>query len=348
MKISRAPVVFIILSVSLLAIMLFSLMIGPLSFSPWQSLQTLGALLVPQAFPEITATHIMVMQNLRLPRTLLCLLVGANLALCGAMMQGLFRNALADPAIIGVSSGAALGAAGAIFLSSLVIPFTSTLSTELLVALFAFLGGLIVTFLVLRIASTRHGTSVSVMLLAGIAVTALAGAGIAILSYFADDTVLRNIVAWQLGSLVGANWVMVSLCALVSMALFAFIMPVAKPLNALLLGESEARHLGVDVQRLKYTLVVLTALAVGVSVACVGLIGFVGLVVPHLIRLLVGPDHRYLLPLSGLLGACFLLLADLLARTLFMPIELPVGVVMGCIGAPFFIFLLMQQKQYMV
>lgn len=348
MKISRVPILFGILSVALLVIVLCSLMIGPLSFSPWQGIRTLAALIAPAQFYDINPTHLMVMQSLRLPRTLLCLLVGANLAVCGAMMQGLFRNALADPAIIGVSSGAALGAAAAIFLSSLYFPFINGLNQELLVAIFAFIGGIGVTFLVLNIASARHGTSVSVMLLAGIAVTALSGAGIAMLSYFADDTVLRNIVAWQLGSLVGANWIMVTLCAVVTVTLLLLLKPLAKPLNALLLGESEARHLGVNVEWLKYTLIVLTALAVGVSVACVGLIGFVGLVVPHLVRLMVGPDHRHLLPLSALLGASFLLLADLLARTLFMPIELPVGVVMGCIGAPFFIFLLLKQKQYMV
>lgn len=326
---------------------LASLMIGPLAFGPWQSLQTLLALIFP--FIEgVSATHTVVMESLRLPRTLLCLFIGANLAICGAMMQGLFRNALADPAIVGVSSGAALGAAIAIYTSHLLFTTLPTLGQELYIAGAAFLGGTAVTLLVLRIATTRLGTSVSVMLLAGIAITALSSSGIAILYYFADDTVLRNILAWQLGSLVGANWIMVALSALVGGLLLASIRATAAPLNALLLGESEARYLGVNVQRLKYRLIALTALAVGVSVACVGLIGFVGLVVPHLVRLLVGPDHRNVLPLSALLGACLLLVADLIARTALMPIELPVGVVMGMIGAPFFIYLLLQQRNHMV
>ncbi len=347
MKYSRVSRCYWFFSTLLFITALASLMTGPLAFGPWQSIQTLSAIVFP--FIEgVSATHVVVMESLRLPRTLLCILIGANLAVCGAMMQGLFRNALADPAIVGVSSGAALGAALAIYTSHILFNSLPSIGQELLVAGAAFIGGATVTLLVLRIATTRFGTSVSVMLLAGIAISALSGSGISILYYFADDTVLRNIVAWQLGSLVGANWIMVSLTASVCLLLLLCIRTTAAPLNALLLGESEARYLGVNVQRLKYMLIGLTALAVGVSVACVGLIGFVGLVVPHLVRLLVGPDHRCVLPLSALLGACLLLTADLIARTLLMPIELPVGVIMGIIGAPFFIYLLLKQRNHMV
>ena len=276
--------------------------------------------------------------ELRLPRLLLAMLVGAILAQCGAVMQGLFRNPLADPGIIGVSSGAAVGAVLAIVLLPVAWQVWAVPSS-------AFVAGLLTTLLVYSLARSSAGTSVVMLLLAGVAVAAFAGAGIGFLSYFTDDTRLRELSVWQMGSLNGANHQQVLLALVAFVMLATWFQRRAGPLNAFLLGESEARHLGVPVERMKLELIVLAALGVGIAVACSGIIGFVGLVVPHLVRLSCGPDHRRLLPLSALTGAVLLMLSDLAARTLVSPAELPVGLLTALLGAPFFLILLLQQRK---
>lgn len=287
----------------------------------------------------------MIIESIRLPRALLGLLVGASLAISGAALQGLFRNPLADPSIIGVSAGAALGAALAIVLGATWLSgFTQTFTTYS-IPLLAFAGGFCATQLVYRIGTTERGTSVATMLLAGIAISALSGAGLGLMNYIADDAMLRNLTFWQMGSLAGASWATVGLTACCLIPQMLLLLRERKVLNALLLGEAEALHLGVDVNRLKRRLILLTALGVGVSVAATGIIGFVGLVVPHVVRLLIGPDHRYLLPASALLGAVLLLLADLIARALVSPAELPIGIITALLGAPFFISLLLRQRR---
>ncbi|OKB08592.1 FecCD family ABC transporter permease, partial [Aeromonas salmonicida] len=267
----------------------------------------------------IAAHKLLIVQEIRLPRTLLCIAVGGILGLCGAVMQGLFRNPLADPGIIGVSGGAALGAALAIvLLAPLGQQWQSLLGIGLL-PLLAFLGGALTTTLVYLLGTREGGTSVTVMLLAGVAITALSGAVIGLLTYLADDQMLRNLSLWQMGTLAAGKPVDVALALATLVVLLLLFMRDANPLNALLLGEGEARHLGVNVQSLKRRLILLTAAGVGVAVAVAGMIGFVGLVVPHLVRLLAGPNHVRLLPLSALLGAALLLGADMLARTLLAP-----------------------------
>ncbi len=260
-------------------------------------------------------------------------------------MQGLFRNPLADPGIIGVSGGAALGAALAIvLLAPLGQQLQATIGVGLL-PLLAFLGGALTTTLVYLLGTREGGTSVTVMLLAGVAITALSGAVIGLLTYLADDQMLRNLSLWQMGTLAAGKPADVALALLTLAALLWLFMRDANPLNALLLGEGEARHLGVNVQSLKRRLILLTAAGVGVAVAVSGMIGFVGLVVPHLVRLLAGPNHVRLLPLSALLGAALLLAADMLARTLLAPAELPVGIITALLGAPFFIWLLVKGRR---
>lgn len=322
-----------------------SLATGPMSLSLGESLRALFA--GPQS--GIEAHKLLIVQGIRLPRTLLCIAVGGILGLCGAVMQGLFRNPLADPGIIGVSGGAALGAALAIVLLA---PLGSHLQSLLglgLLPLLAFLGGALTTTLVYLLGTREGGTSVTVMLLAGVAITALSGAVIGLLTYLADDQMLRNLSLWQMGSLAAGKPVDVTLALLTLAALLLLFMRDANPLNALLLGEGEARHLGVNVQTLKRRLILLTAAGVGVAVAVAvavaGMIGFVGLVVPHLVRLLAGPNHVRLLPLSALLGAGLLLGADMLARTLLAPAELPVGIITALLGAPFFIWLLVKSRR---
>ncbi|MGI2028034.1 FecCD family ABC transporter permease [Endozoicomonas acroporae] len=290
----------------------------------------------------------LIIESIRLPRTLLGLIVGGSLAVAGASMQGLFRNPLADPSIVGVSSGAALGAGIAIVLGGLLFAGAPSLAQSYSVSILAFVGGVLSTWLVYKVGTTSNGTSVATMLLAGVAINALAGAGMGMLNYVADDTMLRNLTFWQMGSLGGATWDLVIICATLLIPVVLILGRYGLVLNALLLGESEARHLGIDVQKVKLTLIFLTALAVGVSVSVSGFIGFVGLVVPHLIRLAVGPDHRILLPASAMLGGILLLVADMLSRTIVAPAELPIGIVTALMGAPFFLSLLWQQRKRIV
>ncbi len=285
----------------------------------------------------------LIVGQIRLPRTLLGLAVGAVLALTGVSMQGLFRNPLADPGLVGVSSGAALGAAFAIVLGATRGDVPEAFAPYLLSAS-AFAGGLLVTSLVFRLGRRDGQTSVASMLLAGVALTALSGAVIGLLTYLADDATLRSLTFWNLGSLNGASYARLWPLLLVAGAVALWLPRRARALNALLLGESEARHLGFDVERLKRELVLCTALGVGAAVAAAGMIGFVGLVVPHLVRLLVGPDHRILLPASLLAGGSLLLFSDLLARLLLAPAELPIGIVTAMLGAPFFLYLLMRGR----
>ncbi|OOE87574.1 FecCD family ABC transporter permease [Salinivibrio sharmensis] len=301
------------------------------SLTPWQD----------QLEPHVLA----IVQQVRLPRTLLCLFVGALLAVCGALMQGLFRNPLADPGIIGVSGGASLGGA----LGLLLLSFGSiNLAFQLSVPLFAFLGALLATLFVYRIGTTVMGTSVTVMLLAGIAISALSGAALGMINYVADNQTLRDIALWSMGSLTGASWGQIGLTGVAAVVLTVLAYCRAHQLNALLLGENEAAYLGIDIHRLKRLLIIATAAGMGVSVSAAGLIGFIGLVVPHIGRLIAGPDHRMLIPLSAVLGALLLTLADIIARVIVAPAELPVGIITALMGAPFFIWLLIQQRQTMV
>jgi iron complex transport system permease protein len=282
--------------------------------------------------------------EIRLPRILLAIFVGSVLATTGAVMQGLFRNPLADPSLIGVSSGASVGASLMIVTAGGFIQGGALVWLSL-VSVGAFIGGFTATLLVYRLATSGVGTSVTTMLLAGIAIGALAGALNSLLSYFSDNDMLRQISLWQMGNLSGASWLKVTIMGLVAMLLMGLFPRDSKALNALLLGESEARHLGVNVQRVKRRLIVLTALGVGVSVAVAGLVGFVGLIMPHIIRLMIGPDHRWLIPASGLAGAILLVVADSLARVVVIPAELPTGILTAILGAPFFVALLLQQRK---
>ena len=282
--------------------------------------------------------------DIRLPRICLAILIGAILAISGAVMQGLFRNPLAAPSLIGVSSGASVGASVVIVLAGAWLQSNTALGLSL-VAVGAFIGSFLVTVLVYRLSTSALGTSVTTMLLAGIAVSALAGAVSGLLSYYADNEMLRQISIWQMGNLSTANWQRVLVLAVVAIPVLSLFPRESKSLNALLLGESEARHLGIDVQQVKRKLILLTTLGIGTAVAIGGMIGFVGLIVPHIVRLLIGPDHRWLLPVSALAGGVLLLLADTIARIIIAPTELPTGILTAILGAPFFIMLLVQQRR---
>ena len=330
-----AIVLMLILAVSAL----LSLIIGAMDLPAVASLQSVIDAIFGSQTSTLEAYQKVVVVELRLPRVVLAILVGAMLAQCGAVMQGLFRNPLADPGVIGVSSGAAVGAIIAI------VWFVGPYGLWTL-PLSAFVGGLLTTLLVYALAQSSSGTSVLFLLLAGIAISAFAGSAIGFLSYFSDDQKLRDLSLWQMGSLGSASSTSLWVCSITVVTLMWIFQRHAAALNALLLGEAEARHLGIEVERLKLRLIVLTAIGVGVSVAFTGVIGFVGLVVPHLVRLTTGPNHRSLLPLSALCGAVLMVLADLVARILVQPAELPVGLVTALLGAPFFLVLLMQQRKH--
>ncbi len=333
------------LALLLLGTAVASVGVGAVAIAPGQVLAILAdrvGIALPWGFE---ARQAMVLWGIRLPRVVLGVVVGAGLAVSGAAMQGLFRNPLADPGLIGVSSGAALAAVVVIVLGgTLAGGLSATLGATLLPAA-AFAGGALATVVVYRLATAGGRTSVATMLLAGIAINAVAGAGTGLMTFIADDDQLRDLMFWTLGSLGGATWqslAVVAPCILVCVGAAPFL---ARPLNAMLLGEAEARHLGVETQRLKRLVIALSALAVGAAVAVSGIIGFVGLVVPHLLRLALGPDHRTLLPGSALLGGALLLGADLLARTVVAPAELPIGIVTALVGGPFFLWLLLRQRR---
>lgn len=334
---------FIALGLLLALALWLSLALGPVSLPLGDTVRAALRLAGLPLGDEGLQQAELILGQIRMPRTLLGLTVGAVLALCGVAMQGLFRNPLADPGLIGVSSGAALGAAVAI-VGGAALGGIPGLFAPYLLSLCAFLGGLVVTALVYRLGRRNGQTSVTTMLLAGIALNALAFACIGLFTYLADDATLRTLTFWNLGSLNGASYARLWPLLLVTLAVALWLPRRAQALNALLLGESEARHLGVAVERLKRELVFCTALGVGAAVAAAGMIGFIGLVVPHLVRLLVGPDHRVLLPASALAGASLLLLADLFARLILSPAELPIGIVTALIGAPFFLYLLLRGR----
>lgn len=286
----------------------------------------------------------LILWDIRLPRLVLGALVGAGLAVSGAILQGLFRNPLADPGLVGVSAGAGLGAVLAILLGGSVPPAVVALAGTSLVPLSAFAGAWITTLLLYGVATRAGQTSVATLLLAGIGVAALTGAATGIVIYMADDAQLRDMTFWGLGSLAGANWSRLAFAGPVLAAALAAAPLLARGLNALALGEAAAMHLGVPVERLKSAAILTVAAATGVGVAVSGGIGFVGIVVPHLLRLAVGPDHRLLLPAAALLGAAGLTLADMIARTVVAPAELPIGIVTALVGAPVFLWLLLARR----
>jgi iron complex transport system permease protein len=278
--------------------------------------------------------------NIRLPRVLLAVLVGSALALSGGVMQGLFRNPLADPGLLGISSGAALMVA-----ISVVIP----LSLPAMLALWwpmlaAFIGSLAVTVVIFTLSRSGSGT-LSRLLLVGIAINAVCGAAVGVLSWISNDQQLRQLSLWGMGSLGQAQWSTVIASAVIILPAMVAIQWQARRLNLLQLGDEEAHYLGVDVKHTQRILLVLSALMVAASVAVSGVIGFVGLVVPHLMRMCIGSDHRWLLPGAGLAGAILMLIADTLARTVVAPAEMPVGLLTSLLGAPWFLWLILRRRE---
>lgn len=331
-------------TLALLAICFITIHAGAIHIPPGIAIDILAAQLgLTRVDADLQALQTILI-DIRLPRIVLGVLTGAGLAAAGVTLQGLFRNPLADPGLVGVSTGAATAAAAFIVLGW---PLTAYLPAPLLrhaLPIAAFGGGLLTTILIYAVATREGRTDVATLLLAGVAINAMAAAAIGLLIFLSSERELRDLNFWMLGSLNGVTWERLTFVGPLILAATIALTRFAWTLNALLLGEIEARHLGFDVERAKRLMIVLVALTVGAIVALSGAIGFVGLLVPHLVRLLTGVDHRTLYPLSALLGACLVLLADLFARTIVVPAELPIGIVTSFLGGPFFIWLLLRQK----
>lgn len=284
--------------------------------------------------------HEGVFLQLRLPRVLLCAITGAILAVSGVLMQGLFRNPIVEPGLTGTSAGAAFGASVIFVLAPKMSPALKTVTGPLLVPVFAFMGGLLATFIVYSLARNAKRVSIMSLLLIGIAVNSIGLSGTGFMSYIARDPQARSITFWNLGTFAGASWLQVLIVG--SIATFSFLLALrfSKQLNALLLGEEEASYLGVNTQRLKTRIMLLNTAMVAIATAFVGVISFMGLIVPHILRLLIGSDNKRLLPAAMITGTILMTWADMGARLLVAPAEMPIGIITSLVGAPVFIILL--------
>ena len=336
--------VHLLLGCGLLASVLLSLCAGSFYFPPDQVLRFIGHGLGIAEIPPDQVLDLNVFATLRLPRVLLCGLTGATLGLSGTLMQGLFRNPIVEPGLAGTSSGAALGAASVFVFGDTGLAFTAPMGTAA-VPIMAFAGGLLATILVYRIATLFGKTDVLALLLAGIAVNAACNAGTGFLSYVARDPQARNITFWNLGTFTTADWRGSLLVAAIFLPCLLVLLRRGKDLNALMLGEDDAAYLGLDPDRMVLRLLVLNTLIVSVATAMVGVIAFVGLIVPHMMRLLRSSDYRFLLPASALSGALLMEAIDVVARLVIRPAELPVGIITALIGAPVFLWILLAHRR---
>lgn len=333
---ARAPLGWAALLGAVLALLVANLSLGAFDVAAGTIIDVLIYKIGLSARGGFSHAEESVISVIRLPRTLMSAAVGIGLGISGAALQGLFRNPLAEPSLIGVSSGAAFAAALVLVLG---------LGGAFALPLGAFTGGLLVSLLIYAFARRGGRAQMATMLLAGIAVNAALGAAISFLVFLADDAALRDITFWLLGSLSGSVWRLVLVCAPLIIVASLLLARYGGALNLLSLGDAEARHMGLRVGRAQFVIVAGAALATGAGVAVAGIVGFVGLAAPHIVRLVVGPDHRRLLPASALAGAVLVLGSDLFARTIVEPAEMPVGIVTAVIGAPVFLFLIDRSRR---
>ena len=283
--------------------------------------------------------------QIRLPRTFMCFIVGAALSVSGALMQSLFRNPIVEPGLVGTSAGSALGASLMFVFSKSTIFGVFSFLGDLLLPVCAFTGGLVATSIVYKFSSYYGKVNVATMILAGIAVNAMAAGGTGFLSYIARDPQARSIIFWNLGTFSGADWKSVIIVSISTLFCFLIALRFSKQLNALQLGETEAVYLGYNIERMKVQLILTNTLMVSIATSMVGVISFVGLTVPHLLRLMKGSDNRYLIIGSALLGAVVMIVADILARVIIAPAEMPIGIITAFVGAPVFLWLLYKNRK---
>ncbi|MCE1166210.1 MAG: iron ABC transporter permease [Bacteroidetes bacterium] len=337
--------IYAFLSVLLFCLIILSTRVGAVNIPYDSIIDYFRDVLGMRTYGEINPVLEGLFFQIRLPRTFMCFIVGAALSVSGALMQSLFRNPIVEPGLVGTSAGSALGAsfmfvfgktalfAGAAFLGELMLPVS------------AFTGGLIATMIVYRFSSYLGKVNVATMILAGIAVNAMAAGGTGFLSYIARDPQARSITFWNLGTFSGADWKSVVIVAISTAVCIFLAYRYSKQLNALQLGEREAGYLGFNVERMKIQLILINTLMVSIATSMVGVIGFVGLTVPHMLRLLKGSDNRYLIIGSALLGAIVMIVADMAARVVIAPAEMPIGIITAFIGAPVFLFLLYRNRK---
>jgi len=337
--------VYLVLAILLVAAVVASAGLGAFTFTPAEMVRYVaqGAGWLPRTTSDALARSVFL--ELRLPRVALAGLTGAVLGVSGALMQGLFRNPIVEPGLAGTSAGAAFGASLVFVLGEKVtLAFTAPLGT-LAVPVMAFVGGFAATMLVFRVSSSFGKVNVFTLLLAGIAVNAVCSAGTGFLSYIARDPQARNITFWNLGTFTTANWRGTSLVGLIFSVCLALALRHGKSLNALMLGEEEAASLGFEPARLILRLIVLNTVMVAVDTAMVGVIAFIGLVVPHILRMMRSADYTFLLPASALLGALLMEAIDVVARLIISPAELPIGIITAVVGAPVFLYVLLRQQR---
>ena len=338
---------FYILLLILIIVSITSLIYGPVDLSIKNIFDIIiSKLNITSSNDDLPFNNIQetVVWNIRLPRLLLGIIVGLALGSSGAVLQGLFRNPLVDPGFIGVSSGAAVGAMLAIMFSSFFFNLFK-ISSFLLLPVLSMLGAFIVTIIIYKLSKVESKTNIMAMLLSGIAINAFAGAIIGILVSISSDAQLRSFTFWTLGGLDRGNWDIIGLSYLLILGCFVIVFLIRDKLDIFMLGDAEAYHLGIDVERLKKLIILISSLMVGITVSFCGMIGFIGLVTPHLVRLTIGPIHKYLIPCSAILGSIILVLADLISKTIIAPAQLPVGVITSSIGAPIFIWLIYNQRK---
>lgn len=294
---------------------------------------------------NISPSDSYVLFEIRLPRIVMAILIGSALAVSGTCLQGMFKNPLATPGLIGVTAGASLFAAFAIVLGESIRVILPDVLHYSMISIMAFFGAIITMTFVYRMSTSRGKTNVVIMLLAGVAISALSGATTGFLTYLTEDEELRDLTFWTLGSLGGATWIKNGILFVVILFSYFRLINRGKALNAMMLGEQDATHLGIPVEKIKKEIIILTALMVGTCVAFAGAIGFVGLIVPYILRLIFKSNYHIVLPLSAVGGSILLLCADTISRTIVAPSELPIGVLTAFIGAPVFIAILVRHKR---
>lgn len=335
----RFIILGIILIISLLAMIFLALVVGSVQLGVPRAARILGEVVLGFKDEGIAQFERQILLDVRLPRIILAIIVGAALSMAGVIYQSLFRNPMADPSVIGTSSGAALGATIAIAAG-----FNLKIHPQATIPLMAFAGAILTTLLVYYLAKTGPRVPMTVLLLAGIAVSTFMSSAISLIMILQRNE-MYNIVSWLMGGFTTRRWIDVTMITPYALIGFIATMIFGRELNLMLLGEERARQLGLNSHRFQKTMTIAASLLVAGAVSVSGIIGFVGLLVPHMVRFLTGPDHKYLLPASSLGGGLFLLAADTIARTIMAPLELPVGIVTSLCGVPFFIYLLMKNKR---
>ncbi|GAA4341789.1 iron ABC transporter permease [Mucilaginibacter gynuensis] len=338
-------IIYAVLVIALILAGAFSVGLGAVSIP----VPEVFALLLHKAgirnIANVNEQHQVIIFIVRMPRLLLAILVGAALGISGASIQGIFRNPLAEPGLVGISAGASLMAVAVIGLETTFLAGLSNVLGYYLLAFAAFAGAGITAFIIYQLSRHDGKPNVATMLLAGIAINALAGALTGLITYLSSEQQLRNITFWMLGSLGGATWQTVTTLTPFVMIPVLLLPRSGKALNAFSLGEIQADYLGLNVNRIKRNVILLSTMAIGSAVSLTGIINFVGLLVPHIVRMVIGVDNKHVLPASALTGALMMVVADIISRTIIAPIELPIGVITALIGAPVFLYILVRDKR---